>query len=343
MTGKQIVLNTIKGKQTPRPPVAPFGAGIWSIQQVGSSFQEMVKNPDRLAQMNIEMVKKYKPDIVYVGSGFNNVYPGAGGGKIAYRETGAPDLVNPYIREISDLEKMDPNIISDYPPANTVWEAARMVKKEVESDTIVSMTSWAPFTIAGQMIGPEGFMRSLYKNKDLVHATVTFTTEMAKLLFEPVVDDGTLDLISIADGLASGDLISRKNFEEFVLPSLQDFISWAKEKEVPVLLHICGNTAHFLNLLPDTGASVVSLDYKVEMSKIKEEIGNKVCVAGNVNSVAVLDLGTVDTVKEATAKCLEEGAPGGRYILMPGCDLPPTVPVENLLAFYETGRSYSYN
>jgi len=341
MTGRDIVLKAIERQPTPRPPVAWFGGGMWSIHQHGSTFEKLSRDPEGLARMNIETFGAFRPDIVYVGSGYNNLYGAAMGNVITYLENGAPDVAQPFIESVEDVKRVNPAALRAYPVVNTVWKAARIVKKEIGPEAVVTMTSWAPFTLAGQMVGAETYLMAMYENKDLVHAASELTTETLKVLFEPVIDDGTLDMLTIADGYASGDVLSRAHFIEFVLPHLQAFIGWAAQKGIKTLLHICGDTGHFLDQFPKTGAAVASVDYKVAIQMLKARIGGKMCVAGNVNPVAVLDSGTPDQVRQAAADCLEHGAGGGGYILMPGCDLPHTVPVENVLAFLETGRNYT--
>ncbi len=342
MNSKEIVFSAMELGKPPRIPVAPFGCGVWTIHRSGTTFKDLSQDPERMASTNIDIYRKFKPDIVYVGSGYNNLHAAALGGKIKFREIGAPDLEEPYVSEISDIEKLDLGKIPGDPVIQTIWKAARIVKKEIGDEVVVTVTAWGPFTLAAQLVGVEKFMRSCFKNKELIKATCDFAVKMIQAIFEPLIDDGTLEMISMADPTASGDLISRKQFEKFALPPLQEITSWAKSKGVKSLLHICGDTNNRLDLFPETGADCISLDHKVELARAKEEIGNRICIAGNVNPVGVLNQGDVDRVRDAAGQCLAVGAPGGGFILMPGCDHPPTVPDENLMMLYEMAKNYKY-
>lgn len=93
-----------------------------------------------------------------------------------------------------------------------------MVKEEIGDECVVTVTSWGPFTLAAQLMGVEQMMRATFKNKDLVRATCSFAVKMLQAIYEPLIEDGTLEMISMADPTASGDLISRKQFENFALP-----------------------------------------------------------------------------------------------------------------------------
>lgn len=341
MNSKEMVFKAMEMGKPPRVPVAPFGCGVWTIHRSGTTFKELSRDAERMARTNLDIYHKFKPDIVYVGSGYNNLHAAALGGKIIFREIGAPDLEEPYVHSIEDIEKLDLGKIPGDPVIQTIWKATRMVKEEIGDECVVTVTSWGPFTLAAQLMGVEQMMRATFKNKDLVRATCSFAVKMLQAIYEPLIEDGTLEMISMADPTASGDLISRKQFENFALPPLQEMSAWAREKGVKTLLHICGDTNNRLDLFPQTGVDCISLDHKVELAKAKNEIGNKMCIAGNVNPVHVLDQGSAEDVARVSGECLEAAAKGGGFILMPGCDHPPTVPDENLMKFYELAKSYT--
>jgi uroporphyrinogen decarboxylase len=342
MNPKEMVFAAMEMRKPDRPPVAPFGCGVWTIYRSGTTFRELSQDPERMARTNLEIYRKYKPDIVYVGSGYNNLQAAALGGKIKFREIGAPDLEEPYIQKIEDIEKLDLGRIPSDPVIQTIWKALRMVKKEIGHEVVVTMTSWGPFTLAAQLVGVEQMMRATFKDKALVEAACAFAVRMLEAIYAPVIEDGTLEMITMADPTASGDLISRKQFEKFALPPLQSMSKWAHDKKVKVLLHICGDTNSRLDLFPLTGVDCISLDHKVDIAKAKAEIGNKMCIAGNMNPVAGLERSTMETVRVEAQRCLDLAAADGGFILMPGCDHPPTVPEENLKIFYETAKNYKY-
>ena len=270
MNSKEIVFTAMEMGKPPRVPVAPFGCGVWTIHRSGTTFKELSQDPERMAKTNLDIYEKFKPDIVYVGSGYNNLHAAALGGTIKFREIGAPDLEEPYVDEVEDIKKLDLGIIPNDPVIQTIWNAARLVKAEIGDEAVVTVTAWGPFTLAGQLMGVEKMMRATFKDKELVKATCDFAVKMIQAIFEPLVDDGTIEMITMADPTASGDLISRKQFEKFALAPLQEMGAWAESKGVKTLLHICGDTNNRLDLFAETGADCISLDHKVELAKAKK-------------------------------------------------------------------------
>jgi uroporphyrinogen decarboxylase len=184
-------------------------------------------------------------------------------------------------------------------------------------------------------------MKALYKAPSFVESAVSVAAEMLMRFYDSLLSSGMLDVILLGEPTASGDLISRKQFEQFVLPRIKDFTDWAKMKGAHTIIHICGNTSDRLDLYPQTGASCISLDHKTDMAKAKEVLHGKMCFAGNVDPVKVLLQGTAQEVEDACTRVIQTAGTDGGFILMPGCDIPPAVPYENIQKFMQTAREWS--
>ncbi len=340
MTPRQTILKAFEGGKPERVPVTLFGGGMWSIHNWGSSFEELSTDPDRMTRMLVEMSDRLQCDIVYAGSGYNNFHAAALGGRIKFREMGAPDLEEPIVNTEEDLANLNIEDIDRDATIKTIKEALKRTKAEIGDTYVVTMTAWGPFTLAARLVGEEQMMKATFKRQDFVDRVVGFATDLLIHLYEPLVDDGTLEVISLADPTASGDLISKRQFQRFALPALRRFTDWARSKGVHVLLHICGNTTDRLDVFPETGASCISLDHKTDIAKAKETLYGKMCFAGNVDPVAVMLQGTPEQVTETCRQIIEKAGTDGAFVLMPGCDIPPNVPYENIQAFINTARQW---
>jgi uroporphyrinogen decarboxylase len=106
------------------------------------------------------------------------------------------------------------------------------------------------------------------------------------------------------------------------------------------LVHICGNTTDRLDLMPETGASCISLDHKTDIARAKEVLHGRMCFAGNVDPVAVMLQGNVQQVEDTCKSIIQAAGTDGGFVLMPGCDIPPTVPYENIRKFIQTARGW---
>lgn len=342
MKPREIILKAFEGGKTERVPATLFGAGMWSIKTYGSTFQELSTDAAKMADMMVSMSEKLLCDIVYAGSGYNNFHASALGGKIKFREMGAPDLEAHLIAAEEDLNKLDISGIEKNEVISVVKKALKMTKDKIGSEYVMTMTAWGPFTLGARLVGEEAMMKATFKKPVFVEKVVDFATDLLIRLYEPIVNDGTLDVISLADPTASGDLISKKQFEKFAVPYLKKFTDWAKSKNVHTLVHICGNTTDRLDLFPATGASCISLDHKTDIAKAKEMLHGKMCFGGNVDPVKIMLNGSVQEVEDSCKSVIQTAGLDGGFVLMPGCDIPPTVPYDNIRKFIQTAREWKF-
>ena len=68
----------------------------------------------------------------------------------------------------------------------------------------------------------------------------------------------------------------------------------------------------------------------------------KLAFAGNMNPVAVMQASTAGEVAQACRACILKAGPGSSHILMPGCDIPPTVPLDNIRAMVDTAWQHAW-
>jgi uroporphyrinogen decarboxylase len=335
-----MILKAFEGEKTERVPVTLFGGGMWSIREYGSTFKDLSQDAEKMTDMLVGMSGKLLCDIVYAGSGYNNFHATALGGRIKFREMGAPDLEEPFVTTEEELRKLEISRIDSNEVIAIITKALKETKSRIGDQYILTMTAWGPFTLGARLVGEEPMMKATFKKPDFVHAVVDFVTDLLIHLYAPLVADGTLELISIADPTASGDLISKKQFEKFALPYLKKLTDWAQSKNVHTLVHICGNTTDRLDLFPLTGASCISLDHKTDIAKAKETLHGKMCFAGNVDPVNIMLQGSVNDVEETCKKIIKTAGTDGGFVLMPGCDIPPTVPYENIQRFIHVAREW---
>jgi len=340
MTSREIILKAFDGGKPDRVPVTLFGGGMWSIKDYGSTFKDLSLDAQKMSDMLVSLSGKLLCDIVYAGSGYNNFHASAFGGGVKFREMGAPDLEESFVSSAEDLQKLDLGKLSQSEVINTVIAALRDTKSQIGNEYVVTMTAWGPYTLGARMVGEEMMMKASFKKPDFVHKVTDFATDLLIHLYDPIVSDGTLEVISLADPTASGDLISKKQFETFALPYLKKFTDWAKSKNAHTLVHICGNTTDRLDLFPQTGASCISLDHKTDIVKAKDMLHGKMCFAGNIDPVNIMLQGSVQDVEDACKRVIETAGTEGGFVLMPGCDIPPTVPYENIQKFIQIARDW---
>jgi uroporphyrinogen decarboxylase len=93
-----------------------------------------------------------------------------------------------------------------------------------------------------------------------------------------------------------------------------------------------------------TRAALLELDYKCDLVQIKAAVQGNTSVLGVIDPSGILALGAPETVVAQAKEELAVMAPGGGFVLSPGCGLPPMTPPANIHALIETARRYGrYN
>ena len=338
MTPREIILKAFELGKPERIPVTLFGGGMWSIKDYGTTFEELSTNEDKNVDMCVTEAEKIRSDVVYVGSGFNNFHAIALGRKfgagVKFREIGAPDMTEHLVHSEEDIAKLDIQDLFKEDVIKKVMSATMRVKEKIGNKYLVTMTCWGPLTLAARFVGEEAFMKATFKKPAFVEKMVDFCADLLIALYEPLVNAG-MEAISIADPTASGDLINPKQMAKFAVPPLKKMSDWAKSKGAHTILHICGNTSDRLEQFIDTGCSTIFFDQKVDIAKAKEALGGKMCFGGNVAPVHVLLNKTADEVEQACREVIQVAGKDGGFVLVPGCDIPPTIPYENIKRFHD--------
>jgi uroporphyrinogen-III decarboxylase len=146
-------------------------------------------------------------------------------------------------------------------------------------------------------------------------------------------------------GETFGGVVGPALYRQFCLPYFQRFVEAIKGRGPLIYLHTCGNSRQILELMAETGADCIEpLDPLggVEVWDAKKRVGDRVALMGGLNTVKLAQ-GTLQEVKDDCARCLNEGAVGGGYLLACGDMLPTETSREKVEYIIEAAHSYRYD
>lgn len=238
---------------------------------------------------------------------------------------------HPYPKGVSDLAMPENFLGQGRIPV--VIEAAKLIKEKVGDDLPIIAGMEGPITLASDLSSVKKFMKWSIKKPEDFETLLDFATDAAIEYANALVDAGA-DIISVADPVASPDLMSPASFDQYLKPRLTRF---AESVNAVTILHICGNIAPILGMAADCKFEGISMEEKVEDVKAaKEIVGDRASLVGNVSSPFVILAGTTDNVKAAAKLALENGI----NVLAPGCGIAPKSPTENIKALIEARDEY---
>ena len=331
---KELFLRACRGEAVSRVPV-------WMMRQAGRylpeyreirakhAFLEVCKTPDLAAEVSLQPFRRLGVDAVIVFSDI--LIPAEAMGLQLEIGDAGPNLPNP-VRSQADVDKLkifDPEAETGFLP-----EAIRRIVKSVGPDVPVLGFAGAPWTLSCYMVEgktKEGFATV---KRFLYHEPRTFRALLHRIA------QATIPYLKaqIAAGATAVQLfdtwcgeLNAQDYEDFALPAVQEIIS-AVGGSVPVIYYTRASQ-HLLPAVARSSATVLSVDWRVDLGEIRKMLGPKLALQGNVDPAVLL--GPPQKIRDVTVATI--GSLWGRgHILNLGHGILQQTPVENAKLFIET-------
>jgi uroporphyrinogen decarboxylase len=192
--------------------------------------------------------------------------------------------------------------------------------------------------------GFEQFMMDYYDNPEFAKRLGDMFTDFFIGLEKMAIEMGADIILDGEDYAGTASLwMSEDLLKEFVLPGLRRAIKVAKDAGVVFVKHCDGNINSILELLVEQGIDCLNPMEPaagMDIGEVKQRIGKKVALWGNVDCSDLLTFRKPEDVRKATRECIRQAAPGGGYILSSSNVIHSAVPPENFLAMVEAGREF---
>ena len=200
------------------------------------------------------------------------------------------------------------------------------------SDVAIIGKVFGPWTLSYHFFGVSDFLLKTIDNpqevKDILNKLIDVTIKFANAQAK-----AGADAITVADH-ATRDLCSPDSYRDFLIPIHSRL---ADEIDVPVILHICGNTLDRLDYICTTKVAAFHFESKVDAAEAVRVNNGRIALAGNINNpTTLLFKGPADVRKEA-----QYAIDCGISIIGPECAVPLTTPIENLKEISRVVKGYT--
>ncbi|MEI6149839.1 MAG: uroporphyrinogen decarboxylase family protein [bacterium] len=155
------------------------------------------------------------------------------------------------------------------------------------------------------------------------------------------------EVVFIADGWASCDIISPELFERFALPCQVSIVAAARAAGLKTILW---NEGDILPVLKQQATVPVdafafeqprkAIDLTVE--KVRQVFGPNRCLFGNLDSELLLMRNEPDEIKREVERQIRQSGPGAPFILCTGSPLPSNIEPDAYDRVIEAARAYSW-
>jgi MtaA/CmuA family methyltransferase len=317
---------TIRGEPCDRPAVTPIFMS-WAANFIGRTYRDYYLDADVLAESQLAVARAFGLDQV---SAISDPWREASayGMEFDYPEHGVGRPHAMLIQSPADISRIRPFDIENAERPRQRIESVRKMAQAVGRTHSVLGWVEGPLALYADLRGVESMFLDLIDTPDVyVQAAGTIIDNQIRFARAQVAAGA--DMIGVGDAVAS--LVSPKMYEQFVLPFEKRLFDAIHEAGAAVKLHICGDISNSIGLIAQTGCDIVDLDWMVPLEASRQIVSPNVTLCGNFDPTAILLQGTPGDVAQAARECLASG--GQRFILQPGCEVPPGTPERNIRAF----------
>jgi len=251
------------------------------------------------------------------------------------------DLADYPLRDLGSVAELD-----DYPwPTADSWDYSQVrAEAEGKSHLWVYIHSRGIFEISWFLRGFDNLLSDMAAAPERANAVMDRVQEYLMERTRRVLEagQGAIDMVEYNDDVAAqnGLLLSPRMWREFLKPRIAAFIRMCKPYDVKIKYHCCGGLRPIIPDLIDLGVDVLNpvqvLAAGMEPAALKREFGERLTFNGGVDTQQLLPNASRDEVVARTRWLLDTLGAGGGYILGPSHAFQADVPLENVLAVYET-------
>jgi uroporphyrinogen decarboxylase len=322
-----------------RPPV-------WLMRQAGRylpeyraaregvSFLEACRDVERAVEISLQPLRLVGTEAVIL---FSDIFVPVLGMGVELDFRPGPVIAKP-VRALADVEALavpDPRTSVPY-----VFEILRRLRATLADEAVPLLGfAGAPFTLAAYLVEGRGskdfgaLKRMMYREPALLRALLERLTEMTVGYLNAQIEAGA-QAVQLFDTWAG--LLSVADYREWALPTHRAIAARLDRARAPLILYVNGG-AHVIDSMLESGADVLSLDWRVELGEAARRIGGRASVQGNLDPCALA------APPERIAGWVRELVAAGRgargHVLNLGHGCLPETPVEGVRAFTDAARS----
>ena len=339
LTPTERLLRSCRGERVDRPPV-------WLMRQAGRylpeyrrvreevSFLELCRDVERAVEVSLQPLRLLGTEAVIV---FSDIFVPIEGTGVEVDFQPGPVITEP-IRETSQVAALripDPRESVPY-----VFEILRRLRRELDPEGVPLIGfAGAPFTLAAYLVEGRGtrsfstFKHHLHRAPEVVRALLGRLTELVVAHLNAQIEAGA-QVVQLFDTWAG--LLAPADYREWVLPVHREIVSKVDRNRAPFILYV-NDGAHVVDEMAESGADVVSLDWRVDLAGAAHRVGGRASLQGNLDPSALH--APRPEIFARVRELVRAGAVARGHVLNLGHGCLPDTPVEGVRAFIEAAKS----
>ena len=339
LSPRERLLRACRGQPVDRPPV-------WLMRQAGRylpeyrrvrgdmPFLDFCREVQRAVEVSLQPVDLVGSEAVILFSDIFVPIPGLGV-EVDFRP--GPVVAQP-IRTLAQVECLrapDPRESVPF-----VFEILRCLRGELASRELPLIGfAGAPFTLAAYLVEGRGspqfptLRRMLYEAPDILRALLTRLTDQVVRYLDAQIEAGA-EVVQLFDTWAG--LLGEAEYREWVLPSHREIAAKLGHERAPLILFV-GGGGHLVDAMAESGADVLSLDWRADLADAARRVGARVSLQGNLDPCALS--APPGEIARRVRALAEAGRSARGHVLNLGHGVLPETPVEGVRTFVSAARA----
>ncbi len=314
---------------------------VWMMRQAGrylpeyravrakTDFLTMCKTPELAAEVTVQPVDIIGVDAAIIFSDIL-VVPEAMGMKLEMTESKGPRFHKP-IRTKDDIAAL--KVVDPQKGLRFVMDALETTKRALGGRVPLIGFAGSPWTLATYMIEGSGSKEFKYTKQmmldepDVLSELLDKLAIAVRLCLEAQLAAGA-DAVQIFD--TWGGALAPDHYKRFSLEYIFKIVSNMSRDGSPVIIFSKGAN-HSLKDIADIGADVVGIDWTVDMADVRNSIGDRVSIQGNLDPSVLY--ASPEMIRQEVKSILRKYGKGTGHVFNLGHGIFPDVPVDHAKAF----------
>lgn len=325
MTSRERILDAMHLQEADRVPMSPIITKGWIAASGPERTRRLIKETDSILVVGVARdipLGRYGEEYRQVTrDGATEVHcigtPKGDLTQVIRRDVQTTWIMKHFFEDASDVEKF--LSIPYHPPRPQVSEWRHWVDFMGEEGLVLADIPGAVM-LPGSWYSPEDFMLNYALNRDLILSLVETANERILRFVQHCLDEGIRHFRIVGPELAAPPLMSPASFDHLILPFDSKVIDLIRSRGGVVLVHMHGAIGSMLEQVAALGANALDPlegppGGNVDLGEAKRRIGDRVCLLGNLDDLAVIEAADYDQLYASCQDCLRKAGAGGGYIL----------------------------
>lgn len=318
---------------------------VWLMRQAGRymaayralrerySILELIKSPERAAEVTLQPLTAFDLDAGIIFADILTL-PEAMGLELEFISGRGPVFHNP-IRTAAAVDQLRP--VDPCESLAFTLDAIRLVVRELDGRIPLIGFSGAPFTLAAYAI-EGGSSRSFVTAKTFMYQQPQAWDRLMSVLVDGVTAYLCAQIEAGAEAVQLFDswigMLAPADFRQYALPYVQQIWAGVETAHPGVpRIYFGTDTAGLLPCFSETGASVIGVDWRIDLARAWDLIGRDRAIQGNLDPVCLFAEPAV--WQRAARQVLDaaDGQPG--HIFNLGHGVLPRTPPEHVASLID--------